>query len=70
MSLRRAAAKIQEHIADADFLVTHSGTHDTEFLDSCGVREAHVRHSDPCYGVTSRRATALQSEAAAGRLGN
>lgn len=37
MSLRRAAAKIQEHIADADFLVTHSGAHDTEFLDSCGV---------------------------------
>ena len=37
MSLRRAAAKIQEHIADADFLVTHSGAHDIEFLDSCGV---------------------------------
>ena len=37
MSLRRAATKIQEHIADADFLVTHSGAHDTEFLDSCGV---------------------------------
>ena len=37
MSLRRAAAKIQEHIAEADFLVTHSGAHDTEFLDSCGV---------------------------------
>ena len=37
VSLRRAAAKIQEHIADADFLVTHSGAHDTEFLDSCGV---------------------------------
>ena len=37
MSLRRAAAKIQEHIVDADFLVTHSGAHDTEFLDSCGV---------------------------------
>ena len=37
MSLRRAAAKIQERIAEADFLVTHSGAHDTEFLDSCGV---------------------------------
>lgn len=37
MSLRRAAAKIQEHIDDADFLVTHSGAHDTEFLASCGV---------------------------------
>ena len=37
MSLRRAAAKIQEHIADADLLVTHSGAHDTEFLDRCGV---------------------------------
>ncbi|CAH3033258.1 unnamed protein product [Porites lobata] len=37
MSLRKAAAKIQEHIADADFVVTHSGAHDTEFLDSCGV---------------------------------
>ena len=37
MSLRRAAEKIQEHIDDADFLVTHSGAHDTEFLASCGV---------------------------------
>lgn len=37
MSLRRAAAKIQEHIDDADFLVTHSGAHDTDFLASCGV---------------------------------
>ena len=37
MSLRRAAAKIQEHIDDAGFLVTHSGAHDAEFLASCGV---------------------------------
>ena len=37
MSLRRAATKIQEHIAEADYLVTHSGAHHTEFLDSCGV---------------------------------
>ena len=37
MSLSRAAAKVEEHIAEADFLVTHSGAHDTEFLDSCGV---------------------------------
>lgn len=37
MSLRRAAAKIQQHIDDADFLVTHSGAHDEEFLENCGV---------------------------------
>ena len=37
MSLKRAAAKIQEHIDEADFLVTHSGEHDEEFLASCGV---------------------------------
>ena len=37
MSLKRAAAKIQGHIEDADFLVTHSGAHDAEFLASCGV---------------------------------
>ena len=37
MSLRTAATKIQEHIDDADFLVTHSGEHDEEFLASCGV---------------------------------
>ena len=74
MSLRRAATKIQEHIAEADFLVTHSGAHDTEFLDSCGVsisgKLMFDTDSDPCYGVTSRRTTALQFEAVAGRLGN
>ena len=37
MSLRKAAAKIQNHINEADFLVTHSGAHDEEFLASCGV---------------------------------
>ena len=37
MSLRKAAAKIQKDINDADFLVTHSGAHDEEFLASCGV---------------------------------
>lgn len=37
MSLRRAAAKIQNHIDEADFLVAHSGAHDEEFLASCGV---------------------------------
>ena len=36
-SLREAAEQIQEHIDAADFLVTHSGAHDTEFLASCGV---------------------------------
>jgi len=37
MSLRRAAAEIQKHIDDADFLVAHSAAHDEEFLASCGV---------------------------------
>lgn len=37
MSLRKAAAEIQKHIEEADFLVTHSGAHDEEYLASCGV---------------------------------
>ena len=36
MSLGKAAAKIQKHIEDADFLVTHSA-HDEEFLASFGI---------------------------------
>lgn len=46
MSLRRAAAKIQTHIDEADFLVTHSGAHDTEFLASCGVSVSEKRMFD------------------------
>ena len=37
MSLGEATKKLQEHIDAADFLVTHSGAHDTEFLANCGV---------------------------------
>ncbi|XP_068711863.1 uncharacterized protein [Montipora foliosa] len=37
LSLKRAAREIQEHIDESDFLVTHSGEHDREFLASCGV---------------------------------
>lgn len=37
MSREEAAAKLRKHLEDVDFLVTHSGAHDTEFLKSCGV---------------------------------
>ena len=37
MPLKEAAARLREHIQGAHFLVTHSGAHDTEFLESCGV---------------------------------
>lgn len=43
MSLRRAAAKIQNHIDDADFLVAHSAAHDEEFLANCGVSVSEKR---------------------------
>lgn len=46
MSLRRAAAKIQNHIDDADFLVAHSAAHDEEFLASCGVSVSGKRMFD------------------------
>ncbi|XP_068711864.1 uncharacterized protein [Montipora foliosa] len=37
LALKRAAREIQEHIDESDFLVTHSGEHDREFLAFCGV---------------------------------
>lgn len=37
MSLKEAAAKLRDHIKGADFLVTHSGAHDTQFLEKCEV---------------------------------
>ncbi|KAJ7394124.1 hypothetical protein OS493_003802 [Desmophyllum pertusum] len=46
MSLRKAAAKIQKHIKEADFLVTHSGAYDKEFLASCGVSVSGKRMFD------------------------
>ena len=46
MSLRRAAAKIQKHIDDADFLVAHSAAHDEEFLAHCGVSVSEKRMFD------------------------
>ena len=46
MSLKRAAAKIQKHIDDADFLVAHSAAHDEEFLASCGVSVSEKRMFD------------------------
>ena len=46
MSLRRAAAKIQNHIDDADFLVAHSAAHDEEFLANCGVSVSEKRMFD------------------------
>ena len=46
MSLRKAAAKIQKHIDDADFLVAHSAAHDEEFLANCGVSVAAKRIFD------------------------
>ena len=46
MSLRKAAAQIQKHIDEADFLVSHSGAHDEEFLASCGVSVSQKRMFD------------------------
>ena len=46
MSLKRAAAKIQKHIDDADFLVAHSAAHDEEFLAKCGVSVSEKRMFD------------------------
>ncbi|KAL9985353.1 hypothetical protein ACROYT_G007746 [Oculina patagonica] len=45
-SLRKAAAEIQKHINEADFLVTHSGAHDEEFLASCGVSVSGIHMFD------------------------
>lgn len=46
MSLKRAAAKIQKHIDEADFLVAHSAAHDEEFLANCGVSVSEKRMFD------------------------
>ena len=37
MSLKEAAAKVQEQIAAVDILVTHGGAQDAELLDCCGI---------------------------------
>ncbi|KAJ7394126.1 hypothetical protein OS493_003804 [Desmophyllum pertusum] len=37
MSLEKTAEKFKQHIADADFLVTHAGHHDEEYLAGCGI---------------------------------
>ena len=37
MSLEEAAEKFKQHIADADFLVTHAGHNDEAYLSGCGI---------------------------------
>ena len=37
MSLKEAAAKVQEQIAAVDILVTHGGAQDAELLECCGI---------------------------------
>ena len=37
MSLKEAAEKFKQHIADADFLVTHAGHNDEAYLSGCGI---------------------------------
>lgn len=37
MSLKEAAEKFKQHMADADFLVTHAGHHDDVYLAGCGI---------------------------------
>ena len=37
MSLKEAAETFKQHIADADFLVTHAGHNDEVYLSSCGI---------------------------------
>ena len=37
MSLKEAAAKVQEQVAAVDILVTHGGAQDAELLDCCGI---------------------------------
>ena len=37
MSLKEAAEKFKQHIADVDFLVTHAGHNDEVYLSRCGI---------------------------------
>ena len=37
MSLKEAAAKVQEQIEAVDILVTHGGSQDAELLECCGI---------------------------------
>ena len=37
MSLKEAAEEFKQHIADADFVVTHAGHNDEKYLAGCGI---------------------------------